>query len=81
MIEPQRIRALIRTGAITGTSRGLALGYVQCNLVILDRAHAYDFLLFCQRNQRACPVLEVCDTGQPEPRQLAPMNRRLRRTL
>ncbi len=48
------------------------MGFVQCNLVVLRQAHAYDFLLYCQRNQRACPVLEVTDTGDPEPRHLAP---------
>lgn len=72
MIEPQRIRRQIRDGRITGTSRGLAHGYVQCNLAILSKAYAFDFLLYCQRNQRACPVLEVTDPGDPVPRRLAP---------
>jgi uncharacterized protein YcsI (UPF0317 family) len=72
MIEPQRIRALIRSGEITGSSRGLALGYVQCNLVILPRDWAYDFLVYCQRNQRACPVMEIGDPGDPVPHRLAP---------
>jgi uncharacterized protein YcsI (UPF0317 family) len=48
------------------------MGYVQCNLAIVPHALAFDFLLYCQRNSRACPVLEVCDPGSPEPRQLAP---------
>ena len=48
------------------------MGYVQCNLVVLRERYAYEFLLYCQRNQRACPVLEVTDTGNPEPRRLAP---------
>lgn len=69
---PQQARADIRAGRHTGSTRGLALGYVQCNLVILRRALAYDFLVYCQRNQRACPVLEVTDPGDPEPRRLAP---------
>ena len=71
-IEPQRIRAEIRAGRITGTSRGLAHGYVQVNLAILPKAFAFDFLLYCQRNQRACPVLEVTDPGDPVPKKLAP---------
>jgi uncharacterized protein YcsI (UPF0317 family) len=72
MLESQRIRAEIRAGRITGTSRGLAHGFVQCNLAILPKAYAFDFLLYCQRNQRACPVLEVTDPGSPVPRKLAP---------
>lgn len=71
-LESQRIRAEIRTGRITGTSRGLAHGYVQCNLAILPKEYAFDFLLYCQRNQRSCPVLEVTDPGSPVPRRLAP---------
>jgi uncharacterized protein YcsI (UPF0317 family) len=72
LIESQRIRSGIRAGRITGTSRGRAPGFVQCNLAILPKAYAFDFLLYCQRNQRACPVLEVTDPGDPQPRKLAP---------
>ncbi len=68
----QQARLAIREGRHTGSSRGLAMGYVQCNLVILARQYAFEFLLYCQRNPRACPVLEVTDPGSPEPRRLAP---------
>src|SRR5262245_18253324 len=68
----QRARLDIRAGRHTGTTRGLALGYVQCNLVILRQTYAYDFLLYCQRNPRACPVLEVTDPGCAEPKLSAP---------
>jgi uncharacterized protein YcsI (UPF0317 family) len=72
LLESQRVRQEIRAGRITGTSRGLAHGFVQCNLAILPKSHAFDFLLYCQRNQRACPVLEVTDAGSPVPKKLAP---------
>ena len=72
MLESQRVRREIRAGRITGTSRGLAHGFVQCNLAILPREYAFDLLLYCQRNQRACPVLEVTDPGSPVPKKLAP---------
>ena len=68
----QQARMDIRAGRHGGSSRGVAMGYVQCNLVIIARALAFDFMLYCQRNQRACPVLEVTDPGDPEPRRLAP---------
>lgn len=71
-LESQRVRAEIRAGRITGTSRGLAHGFVQCNLAILPKEYAFDFLLYCQRNQRACPVLEVTDPGSPVPKRMAP---------
>lgn len=72
MTPAQQARLDIRAGRHRGTTRGLALGYVQCNLVVLRHTHAYDFLLYCQRNHRACPVLEVTDAGDPQPRHLAP---------
>src|SRR4051812_43540229 len=64
----QAARLAIREGRYRGSSRGLAMGFVQCNLVILPKAQAYDFLLYCQRNQRACPVIEVLDAGSWEPK-------------
>jgi uncharacterized protein YcsI (UPF0317 family) len=72
LLESQRVRAEIRAGRMTGTSRGLAHGFVQVNLAIMPKAYAFDFMLYCQRNQRACPVLEVLDAGDPVPHKLAP---------
>lgn len=65
-------RLAIRDKRHTGNTRGLAMGYVQCSLVVIPQALAFDFMLYCQRNQRACPLLEVTDPGSPEPRRLAP---------
>jgi uncharacterized protein YcsI (UPF0317 family) len=68
----QQARLDIREKRHASTTRGLALGYVQCNLAVVPEKLAFEFLLYCQRNARACPVLEVCDPGSPEPKQLAP---------
>lgn len=70
--HPKEIRPLIRQGAWQGPTAGLATGYAQANLVVLPQEMAYDFLLFCQRNPKPCPVLEVTDTGSPHPTRLAP---------
>jgi uncharacterized protein YcsI (UPF0317 family) len=70
--HPREIRADIRRGKITGVTAGLGQGYVQANLAVLPRELAYDFLLFCQRNPRPCPLLEVTDVGSPEPVGVAP---------
>lgn len=72
LTEPQAARLAIRQKRHTGTTRGLAMGYVQCNLVVVPQSLAFDLLLYCQRNQNACPVLEVTDPGDPEPKRLAP---------
>lgn len=39
------------------------MGYAQANLVILPGKYAFDFLLFCQRNPKPCPLLEVLESG------------------
>ena len=66
------VRAACRTGSHTGPTPGLAFGYVQANLVILPRDWAFDFLLFCQRNPKPCPVLDVTEPGEPEAKLVAP---------
>jgi uncharacterized protein YcsI (UPF0317 family) len=48
------------------------MGYVQANLVVLPRVQAFDFLLFCQRNPKPCPLLDVTEPGEAEPRLVAP---------
>jgi len=58
---PAEIRALCRSGAFSGQTAGLADGYVQTNLMIVPAAYAFDFLLFCQRNPKPCPLVEVLE--------------------
>ena len=66
------LRRAIRAGAYTGPTSGQAPGYVQANLVVVPRHVAFDFLLFTQRNQKPCPVLEVVEAGAVEAVRLAP---------
>ena len=61
--KPAEVRKLIREGKLTGQTSGMCDGYAQANLVILPKVLAYDFLLFCQRNPKPCPLLEVSDVG------------------
>jgi uncharacterized protein YcsI (UPF0317 family) len=69
---PKELRLRFRAGEQLGPTAGLAPGFVQANLVILPRALAFDFLLFCQRNPKPCPLLEVVEAGQAEPHVMAP---------
>lgn len=64
--DPREARRLIREGAHTGHTAGLAPGYLQGNLVILPASHALDFFRFCQRNPKPCPLVGVSDTGNPD---------------
>ena len=70
--NPREVRELIRGDQWHGVTSGVAPGYVQANLAILPRDLAFDFLLFCQRNPKPCPLLEVIDPGQVEPALTAP---------
>ena len=70
--SPAEIRQLIRRGDYVGGTGGLAPGYVQANLVVLPRELAFDFLLFCQRNPKPCPLLEVIEAGETEPGHTSP---------
>ncbi|MHB1415158.1 MAG: putative hydro-lyase, partial [Chloroflexota bacterium] len=70
--EPAAIREAIRRGEWARPTAGLAPGYVQANLAILPRDLAFDFLVFCQRNPKPCPLLDVTDIGSPHPPLLAP---------
>jgi len=59
------VRAAIRSGAYDGHTAGLAAGKLQCNIAIVPEVVALDFLRFCQRNPKPCPVVGVSDTGNP----------------
>lgn len=70
--HPREIRALIRAGGWRRPTAGLAPGYAQANLVAVPRDEAAELELFCRRNPKPCPLLEVTDPGSPHPRCLAP---------
>ena len=62
--KSQQVRQRIRSGEWTGHTSGLADGHVQGNVVILPELIANDFLRYCQRNPKPCPLLAVSDPGQ-----------------
>jgi uncharacterized protein YcsI (UPF0317 family) len=63
--DPRAARGAIRAGTYTGYTAGIAPGFVQANVCILPRAWAEDFLLYCQRNPRPCPLIARSDVGDP----------------
>ena len=60
---PAQARALFRTTDVA-TTAGFSAGYVQANLIALDKKYAFDFLLFAQRNPKPCPLLGVLEPGE-----------------
>ncbi len=71
-LSPVEARRLIRSGEWRRPTTGLALGYVQANLVILPQSWAEEFSDFCQLNSRSAPLLDVTAPGNPHPIQVAP---------
>ncbi|GAX91541.1 putative hydro-lyase [Effusibacillus lacus] len=71
-MTPAEVRALIRRNELVRPTSGMANGYTQANMAILKKDLAFEFLLFCQRNPKPCPVLDVTEPGSPVPRLVAP---------
>jgi len=62
----------VRDQKHTGQTSGHAPGHVQANFVAMPRSHAFDFTLFALRNPKACPLLDITDAGDPEPKIAGP---------
>ena len=63
-MTPLELRRQVRGGHFRQPTAGYCGDHAQANLVILPQQYAADFLLFCQRNPRACPLLAVGTPGQ-----------------
>ena len=61
--HPSILIKMISKNELTGHTSGMAKGYVQANVVILPSIYAYDFLKFCFRNPKTCPLLDVSEIG------------------
>jgi len=66
-LAPSDLRRACRQGRWTRPTAGVCNGFVQANLVAVPAEAAFDFLLFCQRNPKPCPVIEVLEAGRVEP--------------
>ena len=64
--DPASLRLACRSGAFASPTAGQVPGRVQANLAILPQADAFDFLLFCQRNPKPLPLIEVLAAGTRE---------------
>lgn len=70
-MSPKEVRTLIRKGELIQPTSGMCRGHIQANLAIVPKDLAFDFLLFAQRNPKPCPILDVTDIGDPEPKLMA----------
>ena len=69
-LSPREARQLFREGLVRHTT-GMCYGYLQVSVKMIPQRHAFDFLLFCQRNPAPLPALEVLEPGVYTPRVLA----------
>jgi uncharacterized protein YcsI (UPF0317 family) len=65
LTRPEGVRHEARAGLLDGPTSGHAYGYVQGNLAILPVDMADDFLRFCQRNPKPCPIIGMSEPGCP----------------
>ncbi|TYC78016.1 putative hydro-lyase [Stappia sp. BW2] len=61
----ETLRAQIRSGDYRSHTAGLGKNLLQANLAIIPQAYALDFMRFCQRNPKPCPLIGASDTGDP----------------
>ena len=59
------VRNAIRDQSYRGHTAGLGAGFLQANLAIMPESYALDFMRYCQRNPKPCPLTGVSDTGNP----------------
>jgi uncharacterized protein YcsI (UPF0317 family) len=65
-----QVRLDARAGTLTDPTASLAPGHVQANLAILPAELAHDFLRYCQRNPKPCPLIAVSQAGDPSLQEL-----------
>jgi len=70
--HPKKIRSEIREGRWGKTTAGLCPDYIQANLVILPKDLAFDFMIFCYKNPKPCPIIDITEIGSPVPKLAAP---------
>jgi uncharacterized protein YcsI (UPF0317 family) len=63
--SPVELRRQVRAGAFRRPTTGHAPGFLQGNLAILPKAFAADFLAFCAKNPKPCPLIGVSEPGDP----------------
>lgn len=71
-INSVEARQLIRSGTWSRPTTGMALGFVQANLVILPQSWAEEFTTFCHLNPGPAPLLDRTAQGYPHPIKVAP---------
>ncbi|MBT2600017.1 MULTISPECIES: putative hydro-lyase [unclassified Oceanobacillus] len=67
-MHPKQQRESFRSNQYTGTTSGMCDNFLQANMIILPKEYAFEFLLFCQRNPKSCPIVDVLEEGVTTPK-------------
>mmetsp|Transcript_9796 Transcript_9796/g.14920 ORF Transcript_9796/g.14920 Transcript_9796/m.14920 type:complete len:295 (+) Transcript_9796:52-936(+) len=62
-VYPCNARKIFSDGKYKSSTNGCCQGYLQCNVLILERQYATQFEQFCALNPRPVPLLEVLPAG------------------
>lgn len=65
--NPNFLRELCRNNEFTSNTSGLCNNYIHTNMIILPVKYAEDFRLFCEINNKPCPLIEQLNIGDPTP--------------
>tara|TARA_Y100000389_G_scaffold155399_1_gene156076 strand:- start:1368 stop:2132 length:765 start_codon:yes stop_codon:yes gene_type:complete len=65
--EPSQLRELCRNNKFSKNTSGLCNNYIHTNMIILPHKYADDFKLFCDINNKPCPLIEKLNIGDPVP--------------
>lgn len=63
-MTPFEFREKMKQGKLVQPTAGLCQGFVQANVVILPQKYAEEFLVFCEQNAQACPVIASTRPGE-----------------
>ena len=65
--EPSQLRELCRNNKFSKNTSGLCNNYIHTNMIILPHKYADDFKVFCDINNKPCPLIEKLNIGDPVP--------------
>ena len=66
-MDPKEFWQMVRRGEWRKPTIEPCAGYMKAGLCIIPKEYAVDFLTFCYRNPRPCPIIDITDVGSPHP--------------
>eukprot|EP00484_Ammonia_sp_Unknown_P022988 CAMPEP_0197038194 /NCGR_PEP_ID=MMETSP1384-20130603/15171_1 /TAXON_ID=29189 /ORGANISM="Ammonia sp." /LENGTH=304 /DNA_ID=CAMNT_0042468591 /DNA_START=10 /DNA_END=924 /DNA_ORIENTATION=- len=70
-VQPSEARRVFASQQYKSSTNGCCDGYLQLNVVIMDKKYAPHFQTFCELNPQPAPLLEVLEPGNPFTSRLA----------